>query len=241
MGWLAPGGLAALLLLVVLAGELLDAAVDDVRSQDGIAGADRPLLTMIARHRAGWLSAVLRAVTWLGSPLVVAGVVAVAAAAVYWRTRRLRVFALAAVVLGGAELLETVTKTMVSRARPPLALRVAGVSADGSSFPSGHATLAAAGYGLIALLMAGICTRRAHRIALWASAVVVAGLVGVSRIYLGVHWASDVLTGWLLGGGVLLVAGCAPLLARWRTRVRRVDRHRRGSFGAPAPDAGSPR
>jgi undecaprenyl-diphosphatase len=66
-------------------------------------------------------------------------------------------------------------------------------------FPSGHATDAAAVYGMLAVLLVAVVPRRGAKVAVWAAAVVVVGLVGLSRIYVGGHWLTDVIAGFALG------------------------------------------
>ncbi|MFF0392934.1 phosphatase PAP2 family protein [Kitasatospora sp. NPDC004615] len=95
------------------------------------------------------------------------------------------------------------------RPRPPLADRA--VHASGFSFPSGHAFTAAAGAGLLALAVV-LARPAAARLAV-VGAVLFAGAVGASRVYLGVHWTLDVLGGWLLAAGWLAL-GLGTLLAR---------------------------
>ena len=73
-------------------------------------------------------------------------------------------------------------------------------TASGFAFPSGHATQAAAVYGGFAWLAAGWVTAWARKVAVWTGAVLAVLVVGVSRVYLGVHWPTDVLGGWALGG-----------------------------------------
>lgn len=79
--------------------------------------------------------------------------------------------------------------------------RVPNVSANGLDFPSGHSTQAAAAYTAIAVLLAQRVGTRAHRALVYSAAVLCAALVGVSRLYLGVHWFTDVSASWLLGVG----------------------------------------
>jgi undecaprenyl-diphosphatase len=115
---------------------------------------------------------------------------------------------LVAVLLGGIELPNAV-KAVVGRPRPPVSERL--VSIGSSSFPSGHATQNAA--ILPALALAAIALGANRRISL-GLAVAGAALVGASRVFLGVHYPSDVLAGWLLGAAWL--AACA-----WALRPRR--------------------
>ncbi len=84
-------------------------------------------------------------------------------------------------------------------------MRVTEVGAHGFSFPSGHATLAAAGYGALAVVVVRQYPRRLVRVAVWTAAVAAAAAVGFARLYLGVHWMTDVLAGWLLAAICLML------------------------------------
>jgi len=111
-------------------------------------------------------------------------------------------------------------KALVGRQRPPLPF--AAVAADGYSFPSGHAT----GTAAIMVLSAWIVTRWlltgwTGRVVIWTVAIGSALVIGYSRVYLGVHYVSDVLAGWLLG---LAWAGVVMLVGSWWTGVRRARR-----------------
>ena len=99
-------------------------------------------------------------------------------------------------MLAGAELLNLILKLSFHRARP----EVAFVHLDTYSFPSGHAMISTAAYGALAYLAWGHIRTRSRRIVLVAGTVVLLGLIGFSRIYLGVHYLSDVLAG--IAGGV---------------------------------------
>jgi undecaprenyl-diphosphatase len=104
--------------------------------------------------------------------------------------------ALLAIATLGSIALYDVIKAVVARPRPQVGHLV--ITATGFSFPSGHATQSAAAYGAIALV---VRARYGARTGRWAVglAVVVTATVGLSRVYLGVHWPSDVVAGWLLG------------------------------------------
>jgi undecaprenyl-diphosphatase len=100
----------------------------------------------------------------------------------------------------------------IARPRPPQALRL--VAAGGYSFPSGHTTSATIGYGLLAVLVIRMLPvgRRWLRALPTVIAVCAAVAVGFSRLYLGVHWPSDVAAGWALGVAWLALGGLAAAL-----------------------------
>nr|WP_255426667.1 phosphatase PAP2 family protein [Pseudonocardia sp. C8] len=136
--------------------------------------------------------------------------VALAAGAVLaWRGRRAEGACLAAVPIV-ASLVFTALKRLVDRARPPADLQV--LAEANESLPSGHATMAAAAWTALVLVFWPSLTRRV-RVLLTAFAVLWVGAVGFTRVYLGVHWLSDVLAGWALGAG-LAFAGVTVLAAR---------------------------
>lgn len=115
-----------------------------------------------------------------------------------------------AVTGAGGELLNRAVKAAVGRPRPELAEPVS--QAGGYAFPSGHAMGSAIGVGVLLLVLLPRLPLRWRRPALAAS-VLFAAAVGASRVVLGVHWASDVLAGWLLAAAWLLTT--AALLRPW--------------------------
>lgn len=118
-------------------------------------------------------------------------------------------FFVAAAVIGGT-LLSTGFKQLFDRPRPDLVPHEMLVHS--ASFPSGHTMLAAVTYLTLATIFASVETRRAVKIYVIALAVLVTIAVGVSRVYLGVHWPTDVAAGWTLGAAWAL--GCWAV-ARW--------------------------
>lgn len=113
-----------------------------------------------------------------------------------------------AAVLAGTVLLAWVSsdlaKELYARPRPDLVPH--GAYVYSRSFPSGHSTLSAAAYLTLAAMVSSLERRRRTKLLAYGLAMVVLLGVGVSRVYLGVHWPSDVLAGWCLGGAWALVA-----------------------------------
>jgi membrane-associated phospholipid phosphatase len=145
----------------------------------------------------------LSAVTTLGSTAVLALVVAAAAA--YLVPRQLgREAALLTVTLVGAQLLTWILKAIFERPRPNFEDPVA--TASWFSFPSGHALSSVAVYGALAYIFAdGVRSPRARAVGLVGVALLVA-VIGFSRLYLGVHYLTDVLAGFSAGFAWLLLA-----------------------------------
>jgi len=127
----------------------------------------------------------------------------------YRRLPRLAAFVLVTAV--GSSLLNNAIMLVVNRARPHLADPVA--IAGGKSFPSGHAQAAIVGYGILLLVFLPVISRRTRPWAVTAAASVVL-LIGFSRIALGVHYFSDVIGGYLIGGAWLFAMTAA--FSAWR-------------------------
>ncbi len=143
-----------------------------------------------------WLEGAVRDITALGSTSVL--VLVVAAVVIYLllvEKTRSALFVLFAVVSG--QVLSSLLKLEVDRPRPELVSHLVDVQT--LSFPSGHAMLSAITYLTLGALAARFLSGRITRIYVLALAVLVTLMVGVSRIYLGVHWPSDVLAGWCAG------------------------------------------
>ncbi|HYR24472.1 MAG TPA: phosphatase PAP2 family protein [Aquabacterium sp.] len=157
-----------------------------------------------------WLPDVMRDITALGSPtvliLTVTAIWGYLAMARQWRMAWLA----AGSCLGGWAT-SIALKQMFMRSRPDVSFH--GTLADGYSFPSGHAMMSAVVFLTLATLVARLAPRTRLRVYAIGVAALVSGLVGLSRVYLGVHWASDVAAGWAAGvAWALLVWALAHLL-----------------------------
>lgn len=151
-----------------------------------------------------WLELMARDITALGS-LGVLGLMVLAAAgflALAGR-RRTALFVLAAT--GGGALASTLLKALFARPRPDIVPHETYVAS--ASFPSGHAMVSAVVYLTLGALIARLAPEPRLKAYILAVAVLLAGLIGISRVYLGVHWPSDVLAGWAAGAAWALACG----------------------------------
>lgn len=181
--------------------------LQDVLAHEAAVHLDPGITAYAVAHRDAVLNGVMRAVTWLGSNAVMIPVCIAVGAVTLRRARGLARSLAPLISLLSAFVLYNVVKAAVERPRPPLSIHL--VTASGFAFPSGHAAASAAVWGAVAIgLSAGRSTR--VKVAVWSAAGVIVGLVGLSRIYLGVHWSTDVLAGWALGG--LCLSGVVMLL-----------------------------
>jgi undecaprenyl-diphosphatase len=197
--WLAAG-LAFSAFVVWAFAELADEVVEGDSRR-----FDRAVLLWIHSSFPGWLDGPMRLVTALGYYWVVIPLLAVAVLAFYRKDWRLSAILLV-VSTSGSIVLTTVLKAIFERSRPELF--DSGYTASFYSFPSGHATLAVGFYGTLTLLLA----YRLRGYARWlvaACGVSLVLLIGFSRLYLGVHYPTDVLAGYLAAPLWLVFVGVA--------------------------------
>ncbi|MBX3597577.1 MAG: phosphatase PAP2 family protein [Rhizobiaceae bacterium] len=126
---------------------------------------------------------------------------------------QIAIFVLCAV--GGGQILSTLLKLGIDRPRPELVSHL--MRETSSSFPSGHAMMSAVTYLTLGSLLARITQKRQLKIYFLFVAVLLTALVGASRVYLGVHWPSDVLAGWCVGFAWAMLCW---LIARWWLKNR---------------------
>jgi len=143
-----------------------------------------------------WLEGAMRDITSLGSASVL--VLITAAVIVYLlMIRRPATALLIFVAVAGGQMLSSLLKAGIDRPRPDLVSHL--VNETSFSFPSGHAMLSAVTYLTLGSLAARFLHGRTTKIFVLCLAVLTTVLVGISRVYLGVHWPSDVLAGWCAG------------------------------------------
>lgn len=187
---LAASGIGIVVLLAIAIG----AGVTD--------GFDAALIALVRADAWNRLLSPLRFITELGSTWAVTIlallVVALGASVGSWRVG----------VLGGLTILlasigNTLLKATIQRERPELLEAV--IVEHGFSFPSGHAALAMVAYGIVAVMVARSSLPDGLRRAIVVACAITVFLVGVSRVWLGVHYPTDVIAGWAAGGVVVLL------------------------------------
>lgn len=150
-----------------------------------------------------WLQESGRDVTALGGFTVLALVIVMAALVLLLQGRRIQALVFLLAVLVGQATAES-AKLLIARPRPDLVPHLDLVYS--SSFPSGHSAMSPIVYLTLAGIIAAGQSRRAIKVLLLAVAVVLVIAIGVSRVYLGVHWPTDVLAGWTMGTATALIA-----------------------------------
>jgi undecaprenyl-diphosphatase len=153
-----------------------------------------------------WLEEVGRDVTALGGVTVLTLLIATVTA-FFWLAAMRRAAVYVAVASLGAFLVSVGLKHVFERPRPELTPH--GVAVYTYSFPSGHSTMSAAVYLTLGMVASRFVKRRRLKVLLVGVAMLVTATVGVSRVYLGVHWPTDVLAGWAVGFSWALVCWCA--------------------------------
>lgn len=215
--WRTPTFLAAL--TAAIAGIAAGVVLTDGAAESGDLSAYDPAVTagfVSARSDVG--TVVARGFTFFGST---AALLPLTLALVLLFVLRRRWVA-AAVVAAGMSLSLTLTvllKNSIGRIRPP-AVDVLGALNDGFAFPSGHTLNGTVFFGLVTGLVLTRCHSRTTRIATVAGGVLMALGIGLSRVYLGYHWLTDVMAGWSLAMGVLGIVMLGRIL---------LDPHRRAT------------
>jgi membrane-associated phospholipid phosphatase len=193
------------LLLIFLAALAFGEVADMVTSRTGLYRLDAGAADWGARHATPASTAVLAAITRLGSTVVIVLLALAAGLYDWYRRRRWTVLAFMLMVVWGQNLIANGVKLLLHRGRPPV-LHLADSS--GWSFPSGHSASAAATYAALALLL-GRGRRWQVKAWLGTAAAAVTVLVASSRVLLGVHWVTDVAAGVVLGLGWFAVCSIA--------------------------------
>ena len=232
--------LSIAMIAAVLAGSVIGVLTYMVRRDRGVVSWDLLVARWAAAHADPAATRVLTGFTSLGMTLTIVVVSVAAAAYGHRRWHRASIWLFLLLVVGGQFLIANLIKVAVERVRPaihPLA------SFSGASFPSGHTTAAAATFAALSLVLGRGRSPRV-RATLGGAAAGIAVAVGCSRMFLGVHWLSDVIAGLVLGwawfaiccvafGGRLLRFGAPAEAAAETARGLRSDAG--GNLGRTRP------
>lgn len=216
-GWLWKRELPILLaIFAVFASFLIFALLTRLAMQDTPHEFDRHLLLLL-RNPADfsdplgplWLEEVGRDITALGGNAVLL-LLALAVLGYLLLDRKPRLALVVLIATLGALSVSSVLKKTIDRNRPDLVPHHTVVYT--ASFPSGHSMLSASTYLTLGALLAATRRRKRIKTFILAFCTFITLLVGISRVYLGVHWPTDVMAGWTAGAGWALSCW---LLARW--------------------------
>jgi undecaprenyl-diphosphatase len=172
----------------------------------GGSAADRTILVWTAGLRSPRITTFMVGLTALGSPKALAVMMIVVLGVLIALRDRWRAFHLTVAGVG-TWMLQTVTKDLVERPRPIEVSHL--VSVSGYSYPSGHALAGAALYVTLAIAATRHLRARAAKGLAIGGAVLLVMLVGISRVYLGVHYPSDVVSGIALGTAWAMIVSAA--------------------------------
>jgi membrane-associated phospholipid phosphatase len=206
IGALGIGGLAVCLLILFVLAKL----AEEVLERESFA-FDKSILLWIHSYANPSLDNLMLFITQLGNPTVVVILAGVTILTLLWRRYRLEAMIFVLTCLG-AFILNTGLKLFFSKVRPQLWKQL--IVETSYSFPSGHALGSMVLYGSIAYLLANHYHKYSKII--YFIAVILIGTIGLSRLYLGVHWPTDIIAGY--GVGFLWLTICLTMLKLQRLR-----------------------
>jgi len=161
---------------------------------------DMEIMNLVAVFRSTGITKAFIFLTYLGNWQVIVGlsVVAIIILALLKKTREI-IFFTAALISG--EVIKELLKFLIHRPRPDI--RFSLIPENGYAFPSGHAVISMIFYGMVGYFIYKLCRKTWQKIILSITIVTLIFLIGLSRVYLGIHWAFDVFAGWLIGSAIL--------------------------------------
>jgi membrane-associated phospholipid phosphatase len=232
------GSRGTLILILVVGGVIAIALsfiasriYDSVTESDGVAGFDRPVLNFMIALRTPAIDSIVTAYTNIAGPIGMP-ILAVAAILILSLRRRSWTPAILIAAAGIGSLAMTIAgKDIIGRVRPPLSDAVAPYEYS-PSFPSGHTLNAVVIAGVVAYLLLLRRSTTHGRVLTVTVAALFALTIGLSRVFLGHHWFTDVLAAWVLGAAWL-----ALIITAHRLYITVRARHPAAIPGAPSPSA----
>jgi undecaprenyl-diphosphatase len=168
---------------------------------NGFDGVDQAMMAFVHGVRSDGLTPVATFLSWIGDVMMNIVLAVVALAILFQAFKKRSELVMFLVAVGGSQILNILLKHSIMRARP---LETAIVMEDGFAFPSGHSMAAVALYGTLTYLLWKHVPARAGRVLMVLVSLLMIAGIGLSRVYLGVHYPSDVIGGYLLSAAWLL-------------------------------------
>jgi membrane-associated phospholipid phosphatase len=206
---------------LAVSGLLFSMLAVDVATGAPIVSFDRALAGWLHTYETGFATDVVSTVTQLGGATVLLAITLVASVALVL-ARRFAHATLMGAALAGGEALNMALKAAFERPRPAFSDPIA--TASGFSFPSGHAMVSVTVYGALAFVILATTKSRRARVLVLATAAALVLAIGFSRLYLGVHYVSDVLAAYGAGVAWLMLCGLTLLGASRLSRSAHVFR-----------------
>ena len=181
--------------------------IEDFISSAPIVAADARINNFLLLFRSDYYIKIFSAITLFGRSYTIVSLLIILSL-LFWLWQKKSYIIPILITLGGASLLSFLSKLAFHRARPPFPVYLE----DSFAFPSGHATIAMATYGFVTYFLLRNTKKLFSKILILLLGLLIIFLIGLSRLYLGVHYLSDVLAGYLLGA-LWLVFGIS--LVEW--------------------------
>lgn len=224
-----------LLKLLVAAGSIWGfVAIAEEVAEGGTRAFDTQLLLAlrdvadpVMPYGPGWLQELVRDITALGGVGILT-MVTLAVSGFLWIQGNRRSLVVVIAAIGSGEVVSSLLKSGFDRPRPDLVPH--GSIVYTASFPSGHAMLSAVTYLTLAALVARVEPRRAMKTYILTLASLLTVAIGISRVYLGVHWPTDVLAGWFAGAAWALLWW---IIATWLETRGLVEKEQPDAAGMP--------
>jgi len=216
-GWLlSPGSVILVSILLIVLGVWAFVAITaEVLEADTQELDERLLLALREPGDAGnpigprWLEQAAGEITSLGGTALL-GLFTLTVAGFLWLNRKRAMLVLVLISIVGGVFVSFGLKALIGRPRPSAVPHLAVVSS--ASFPSGHAFMSAVVYLTLGILLTAVVRRRRLKLYILFVSLMFTFLIGISRVYLGVHYPTDVLAGWT--GGLVWALSCW-VVARW--------------------------
>ena len=195
---------------------LFAGVVEDLITSDPIVAADTRIANLFVVFRTDALTNVFSWITLLGKSQVILGLIAISGV-LLWLWRKSFYILSLFIAVAGSETFSYLGKLAFHRPRPEMAV----YTEHSFSFPSGHATIAVAFYGFAGYLLMHFVQSWNRKVNIFFSTILIIIAIGFSRVYLGVHYISDVWSGYLVGAMWLIVA---VSFSEWLTYKKKSDK-----------------